>query len=200
MNVLVVEDDNISRLVLMTKLKKLGYPANEAIDGEEGWSAFTTQQPGLVITDWMMPRLDGLCLTRRIREQHSERYTYIIMLTALQGKKNCLEGMDAGVDDFLNKPVDMDELSARLRVADRILAMQKEISQLEGLLPICSYCKKIRNESNAWEAIEGYISKKTDATFSHGFCPRCYEVHVKPQLTQLRDRRLSPEQERSETI
>jgi DNA-binding response OmpR family regulator len=186
MKIVIVEDDGVSRLVLETKLKKLGHEVIATRNGEEGWQAFVQEQPLLVITDWMMPELDGLQLSRKIRAGGQKKYTYIIMLTALAGKKNYLEGMNAGVDDFLNKPVDMDELTARLRVAERILALESEVKQLEGLLPICAYCKKIRDNNNEWEAIEGYISKRTEAQFSHGFCPTCYEQHVAPQLEQLK--------------
>ena len=186
MTILVAEDDEVSRLVLLTKLKKLGHDVIAAQDGEEGWQAFAREQPRLVVTDWMMPKIDGLQLCRRIRAHDQEKYAYIIMLTALTGKKHYLEGMDAGADDFLNKPVDMDELVARLRVAERILALQAEVKQLVGLFPICAYCKKIQNEDNTWQSIEVYIGKRSEAKFSHGYCPTCYELNVKPQLEQLR--------------
>ena len=186
MKVLIVEDDNVSRLVLLTKLKKFGHEVIATQDGEEGWQAFVQEQPRLVITDWMMPKLDGLELCRKIRLHDQDKYSYIIMLTALSGRKNYFEGMDAGADDFLIKPVDLEELTARLRVAERILALHTEVRQLKGLLPICAYCKKIRDEENKWQAIEGYIGKRTEAKFSHGYCPTCYEQFVKPQLEQLR--------------
>lgn len=186
MKLLIAEDNKASRLLLQTRLKKMGHEVIATQDGEEGWHAFVREQPRLVITDWMMPNMDGLQLSRKIRVGEQEQYVYIIMLTALAGKKNYLEGMNAGVDAFLNKPVDMDELTACLRVAERILALESEVKQLEGLLPICSYCKKIRDENNEWGSIEGYISKRTEARFSHGCCPSCYEQHVVPQLNQLK--------------
>ncbi len=191
MRILIAEDDSVSRLVLLTKLKKLGHDVIVTQDGEEAWQAFIKEQPRLVITDWMMPRFDGLQLCGRIRAHEHEKYVYIIMLTALTGRKNYMEGMDAGADDFLNKPVDMDELRARLRVAERILALQITVQQLEGLLPICSYCKKIRDENNTWEAIEGYIGKRSKAKFSHGCCPTCYQEHITPQLEQLKRNRIA---------
>ncbi|HEY6191342.1 MAG TPA: response regulator [Bacteroidota bacterium] len=186
MRVLVAEDDEISRIVLLTKLKKLGHEAIPAEDGEDAWQAFVRERPRLVITDWMMPELDGLELCRRIRSQDREQYTYIIMLTARSGKKHYLEGMEAGADDFLTKPVDMDELTACLKVAGRITDLQSEVRQLQGLLPICGYCKKIRDDHDCWEQIEGYISKRTEATFSHGVCPDCIELHLKPELERLK--------------
>jgi DNA-binding response OmpR family regulator len=134
----------------------------------------------------MMPNLDGLELCRRIRARMEEKYVYIIMLTAREGKKAYIEGIEAGADDFLHKPVDMDELAARLLVAARILSLHTEVRQLEGLLPICSYCKNIRDDNNSWMPIEGYISRRTEATFSHGACPSCIKKYVTPQLEELK--------------
>ncbi len=184
MKILIAEDDGVSRLVLTTKLKRLGHEVIATEDGAEAWSSFLVERPQLVVTDWMMPNVDGVELCRRIRSYEQEKYCYVMMLTALTGKQNYLEVMDAGADDFLNKPLDMQELAARLRVAERMLALQKEVKQLQGLLPICSYCKKIRDENNTWQPMEGYIAHRTDAKFSHGFCPECYEAIVKPQFDE----------------
>lgn len=186
MNILIAEDDAVSRLVLVTKLKRMGHEVFAAEDGEAAWDVFTNAPPQVVITDWMMPHVDGIELSRRIRSFPREKYAYIIMLTALTGKKNYLEGMNAGVDDFLNKPVDFDELAACLRVADRVLALQQTVRQLEGLLPICTYCKKIRDDHDTWQPIEKYIASRSEATFSHGCCPKCFEEHLKPQLDELK--------------
>ena len=189
MKILVAEDDGVSRLMLTTKLKKLGHEIIATEDGVTAWEAFRSEHPQLVITDWMMPNVDGLELCRRIRSYDQEKYTYVIMLTALTGKNNFLEGMDAGADDFLTKPIDMEELTARLRVAQRILALQTEVKQLEGFLNICAYCKKIRDEANVWQPMEGYISKRSDATFSHGYCPDCMEKIVKPQYDEAMNKK-----------
>ncbi len=94
--------------------------------------------------------------------------------------------MDAGADDFLTKPLDRSELRVRLRVAERLLGLQAEVRQLEGLLPICSYCKRIRDEGNEWTRIETYVASRTDATFTHGVCPECKENVLKPQLDRLK--------------
>ena len=186
MRILIAEDDGVSRIVLTTKLKKMGHEVIATEDGVAAWEEFRAKHPQLVITDWMMPNVDGLELCRRIRSYEQEKYAYVIMLTALAGKKNYYEGMNAGADDFLTKPVDMEDLTARLRVAGRILALQTEVKQLEGLLTICAYCKKIRNEDNTWQPIEGYISMRSEAEFSHGYCPACYDQHIKPQLEEMR--------------
>jgi DNA-binding response OmpR family regulator len=91
--------------------------------------------------------------------------------------------MEAGADDFITKPFDSEQLAARIRVAERILKLQSEVKQLAGLMPICSYCKKIRNDKNYWQQVEEYVGQRTDAKFTHSFCPECYEKAIK-QLDQ----------------
>ena len=189
MKILIAEDDDISRLILVKKLTAMGYEPIPATDGESAWNSFLINRPRIVITDWMMPNVDGLELCRRLRSLDHEKYTYVIFLTALAGEDYYLEGMDAGADDFLNKPVNMNELIARLRVAERILDIHTKVTQLEGLLPICSYCKKIRDDENNWQPIEGYIKERSEATFSHGCCPSCREKYVRPELEEIRRRK-----------
>ncbi len=186
MRVLVAEDDALARRVLTSVLEGLGHEVTATPDGREGWGAFEQRSFPVVISDWVMPDLDGLELCRRIRRADRTKYTYVILLTSLAGKGHYLEGMEAGADDFLTKPLDPDELRVRLRVAERIVGLQAEVRQLEGLLPICSYCKRIRGEGDAWTRIETYIASRTDATFTHGICPECKETLVQPQIDRLR--------------
>ena len=187
MKILTVDDDAIARKVLSKTLQMLGHEVVETNDGREAWAAFRRLHFNLVISDWMMPGLDGIEFTKLVRSEPRPKYTYIIMLTSLEGKERYLEGMEAGADDFINKPFDKDTLAARLHVAERILNLQAEVKQLEGLLPICAYCKKIKDDANAWQHMESYISKRTEANFSHGICPECYQKHMLPQLQQLRE-------------
>jgi DNA-binding response OmpR family regulator len=186
MKILVADDEAVSRLLVARTLTKLGHEVVEAANGRDAWWSYQRDAVQLVIADWMMPYINGLELCRMIRAENRPRYTYIIMLTALGGKGSFLEGMAAGADDFMTKPFDQDELSARLHVAERILSLQAEVKQLEGLLPICSYCKRIRDEANTWTRVETYISQRTEAAFSHGICPECYDVYVRPELSSLR--------------
>ncbi len=171
--ILIAEDDPVSSLVLKTNLEKLGHEVVTAADGRDAWFSYLHDRPRIIITDWMMPIIDGLELCRRIRAEKRTQYVYIIVLTALAGKNNFLEGMEAGADDFITKPFDSDSLAARLKVAERVLSLQTEVSQLEGLLPICSYCKRIRNEDNAWQQVERYVGQKTEAAFAQTLCPDC---------------------------
>jgi DNA-binding response OmpR family regulator len=132
MKVLIAEDDRDSRELLAWLLNKAGYEVVAVEDGEKAWSAFVKEKFRLVISDLLMPNTDGLELCRRIRASRQEKYSYIIIITALIGKKDYLDGMEAGADDFMTKPFDADELRARLRVAERILSLQERVASLEG--------------------------------------------------------------------
>jgi phosphoserine phosphatase RsbU/P len=186
MKILIAEDDDPSRLVLIERLKKLGHDVVSAGNGRQAWEAFQTSPPDVVITDWMMPVMDGLELTRKIREDLRPGYTYIIILTALDAKVGYFEGMSAGADDFVTKPCEIVDLNMRLRVAERILSLQNEVEQLQGLLSICPKCKRIRDDHGEWHSIESFLTEKTDAHLSHGICPGCYATIVKPEMEELK--------------
>jgi DNA-binding response OmpR family regulator len=134
MKVLIAEDDRDSRELLAWMLQKVGYQVVATANGKEAWDAFRKGRFRLVISDVLMPEIDGLELCRRIRTHKQSKYTYIIMITALIGKKDYLEGMEAGADDFVTKPFDPDELKARLRVAERIILFQEQAALAEEAL------------------------------------------------------------------
>jgi DNA-binding response OmpR family regulator len=133
MKILVAEDDQDSRELLTWLLQKLGHQVQAAPDGKEAWNAFRKGRFRIVISDVLMPEIDGLELCRRIRSHKQSKYTYIIIITALIGKKDYLEGMEAGADDFVTKPFDPDELKARLRVAERIISFQEQTGSAEDM-------------------------------------------------------------------
>ncbi len=135
MKILIAEDDRDSRELLSWLLKKMGYQVIATTNGKEAWEAFRRGRFRLVISDVLMPELDGLELCRRIRKHKQSKYTYVLIITALIGKKDYLEGMDAGADDFVTKPFDPDELKARLRVAERIISFQKQAAAAEEVAP-----------------------------------------------------------------
>jgi diguanylate cyclase (GGDEF)-like protein len=127
MKILIAEDDTTSRLLFAATLRKLGHAVTAVENGQKAWEAWRAEAHPLLISDWMMPDMDGLQLCRMIRAEPSLQYTYIILLTALDSKGSYLEGMNAGADDFIIKPFDEEHLAARLRVADRILALHQKL-------------------------------------------------------------------------
>jgi len=159
LNVLIAEDEPVSAKLLGAALKIGGHEATIAPNGGDAWDSWLLAQQRVVISDWEMPELDGLELCRRIRGRRGARYTYFILLTGRSGRESFLAAMDAGIDDFLTKPVDREEVAARLRVAERILGLREELHQLEGLLPICSYCKRIRDETGSYGPLERYLPR-----------------------------------------
>ena len=186
MKIHVAEDDLISRKLLVTTLKQFGHDVTAFDDGKRAWEAFDAEPVRVVVSDWLMPELDGLEFCRKVRARRDTEYTYFILLTAnVQGKDSYLEAMKSGIDDFLAKPLDRDQIWMRLRVAERILRYTTKISELESMLPICSYCKKVRDDNNYWQQVETYISHRTGASFSHSICPTCYKKKVQPQIDAM---------------
>jgi sigma-B regulation protein RsbU (phosphoserine phosphatase) len=200
MKILIAEDDPISRHFLLVKLSQWGHKTIETKDGIEAWQAFQQENPPqLAILDWMMPGIDGIDICRRVRASSRLQSIYIILLTTRDAPKDIVEGLQAGADDYITKPFESQELQARIQVGARILRLQSElieqvknlnealakVKQLEGILPICSYCKKIRDDQDYWQQIEKYISEHSEAMFSHSICPECYEKYVKPELNGL---------------
>ncbi|MDB6168440.1 MAG: response regulator [Verrucomicrobia bacterium] len=187
MKILAVEDDAVSRAVLRQALRKFGHDVIEVANGEEAWARLQKEPVRVVVSDWSMPEMDGLELCRKIRATIGSEYTYFILLTARDATgENQQAAADAGVDDFLTKPLNFDELWNRLRVAERILRYATQVRQLEEMMPICSYCKKIRDDQNYWQQIEGYINERTGSEFSHSICPDCYQRVVIPELEKLK--------------
>ncbi len=204
MRILVAEDDPISRRLLVSFLQKWGHEVKEAVDGLEATLRLEGDDPPrLAVLDWMMPGLDGLEVLRRLRRSEAEAGrspVYVILLTAKGGRDSIAEGFKAGADDYILKPFDHDELRGRLSAGVRIVELQlkladriheleaalRKVKTLQGLLPICSYCKKIRDDQDYWTEVESYLAKVSDAEFSHGVCPSCFEKHLKPRLDELR--------------
>jgi len=147
--------------------------------------------------------MDGLELCRRIRALSKPLKPYLIFVTARAGTQDIVTGLTAGADDYIVKPFQRGELRARVRVGERLLELQtiladrvKELEDalarvklLHGLLPICSYCKKVRDDRNYWQQVESYIEEHSEAQFTHGICPECRTKFVEPELERLRQQR-----------
>jgi phosphoserine phosphatase RsbU/P len=175
MKILIAEDDFVSVRVLQLTLEHEGHEVIVAENGEKAWALHDADPVRVIVSDWMMPGMDGLDLCKKVRARPKTDYTYFILLTAIHtGRENMRLAMAAGVDDFLSKPLDREVISMRLRVADRILDYTRQIRILKNLLPICMYCKRIREDGNYWQQVENYIHEHTGSNFSHGICPDCF--------------------------
>ncbi len=175
MKILVAEDDAVSRLILEKTLQGWGHSAAACDNGAAAWALYRSGEFRLLISDWMMPEMDGPELCRKIRSLKRSDYTYVILLTAKTGKENFLEGMEAGADDYLTKPFDADGLKVRLSVAERILSLQADVQTLRGILPVCAWCHKFRDDERLWKTAEEYLKSHTEIDFSHSICPECAE-------------------------
>jgi DNA-binding response OmpR family regulator len=175
MRILIADDDRVSTTLLGRTLEQWGFEVMVAHDGVTAWERIAGDAPpALAIVDWMMPRLDGVELCRRIRAAVLPSPVYVILLTARTSRQDLVAGLEAGADDYLTKPFDPDELRARIHVGTRTLDLRANIKRLTGLLPICSYCKSIRSDQDYWEQVESYLTEHTGALLSHGICPACF--------------------------
>lgn len=139
MKTLVADDDPSIRLLHVTALQQRGHQVLEADDGDTAWTMFQEKKPSLMILDWQMPRLDGLTLTRRIREAEPDRSTFILMVTARDQEEDLLSVLDAGADDYLSKPFRPDALQARLNIAERRVKVDREHRKMEAALRDARY-------------------------------------------------------------
>lgn len=182
MKILIAEDDPVSVKILQLTLHHWGHEVVTSADGDQAWQSFDSNPFRVVISDWMMPGMDGLELCQRVRTRPRTDYTYFILLTAINtGRDNLRKAMDAGVDDFLTKPLDREAVMMRLRVAERILEFTRQIRQLSELIPICMYCKRVRDvreDNDYWKQLESYIHEHTGSNFSHGICPECFKTQI----------------------
>jgi sigma-B regulation protein RsbU (phosphoserine phosphatase) len=202
--ILIAEDDRISRLVLQRLVGRFTDDLAVAESGSEAWEILSSDRPPVIaFLDWMMPGMSGVDICRRVRETPELEKIYLILVTANSTRDAVVEGLTAGADDFIVKPFDSDELVARLNAGRRIVELQSTLSarvneleaalaqvkQLKGLLPMCAYCRKVRDDQNYWQQVEQYISTHTEAQVSHGICPDCYTEVVERELGRRERRR-----------
>jgi len=198
--VLIADDDPLF-LNLFQRLLADDFEIVLAKDGGEAWRALQAPDaPRLVLLDGLMPVMDGLDVCRKIRSCPEMDGAHVIIATARQQMQDVLAGFEAGANDYITKPFHPQELRARLQVGQRMLELQSalatrvqeledalsRVKQLQGLLPICSYCKRIRDDRDYWQQVETYMSDHSEAVFTHGICPDCYEKFMKVELQELR--------------
>ena len=199
MHVLIAEDDRVTGEILARTLQRWHYHTTVVGDGATAWDHLrASTAPTLAILDWMMPQMDGPEVCRRVRAELPLAHMYLLLVTAREGRGDVIAGLDAGADDYIIKPFDPDELRARVAVGVRVLGLQQKLAervaelqdalsnvkQLHGLLPICSYCKRIRGDDQYWQQVEGYIADHSEAQFSHGICPACYDT-ISAELDEM---------------
>ncbi len=193
MKILIAEDDSTSRIILVKMLERWGHETVEVSNGLEAFNILkNANAPRLALLDWMMPEMDGVEVCRALSAAGG-RPPYIIILTARNNKDDVIEGLDSGANDYITKPYDIKELKARVNAGLRVLHLQDVIEQrvkereealahvktLQGLLPICMHCHKIRSDEDSWSRLEHYLSAHADVKFSHGICPDCMEKMYK---------------------
>lgn len=197
MNVLIAEDDVVTMQMLDGLLRKWGYVAVPARDGEAAWRILSEPvAPRIAILDWNMPGIDGVELCRRVRKLLLDNTVYLMLLTAREGKADLVTALEAGANDYITKPFDSDELCARLQVARRMVELQQmlelrvadlqaalaQVHRLEGLLPMCAKCRRIRDKENSWMPLENYLHHYSDARITHGLCPQCLKEELADNL------------------
>ena len=196
--ILIVEDDPFFQRVLQKRVAGEGYQVTIAGDGREGMKCIVTFEPDLVISDWMMPEVDGLELCQSVKTGLKEAAPYFILLTAKGEISNKLLGLETGADDYLVKPCDPGELMARVRAGLRIVLLNQDLRQAVGqlqmanaelvstrdamkrlaeLVPLCSVCHKVRDGEGAWQHLDAYLRARGRMDFSHGLCPECKIAH-----------------------
>lgn len=201
MKILIADDDPVCRLLLQSLLVSAGHEVLVAADGHQAWNVLDLADGPLVaILDWYMPGPDGPELCQRIRQLPPHRLVYAMLLTGRSGRDSVVFGLEAGAHDYLTKPFDQAELFARLHVGMRMLRLQQalgdrvreleealgRVRQLQGLLPMCCYCKSIRADKDYWQQVEHYFAEHSDVKVSHGICPSCYTKVVEPQIAAYR--------------
>ncbi|HYB95933.1 MAG TPA: response regulator [Vicinamibacterales bacterium] len=204
LQVLVADDEPVSRTVVGAMLRKAGYPVLYAQDGEQAWQQLDCEDPpALALLDWEMPGLQGPEVVQRIRARQAQTPTYVILLTSRDSSADIVQGLRAGADDYVTKPANEDELIARVNVGARVVQLQTALADrvrsleealanvkaLQTLLPMCAYCKSIRNDQNYWEKVETYFTQHSNVSFTHSYCPNCYERFVRPELEALESTR-----------
>lgn len=200
MKILLADDDLIPRTMLRAALIEWGYSVETVANGHHALHALQKPDgPRIALLDWMMPGLEGVEVCRRLRAEPMSVQPYLILLTGKDEKADVITGLENGANDYITKPFNRAELKARIKVGQRVLELQHnlagrvrelevalaQVKQLQELLPICCYCKKIRDDKNYWQQVESYFTNHSETRFSHCICPECWEKTVQPQLEVL---------------
>lgn len=186
--ILVVDDTDALRMGTARVLRQAGYMVEEASTGAECLEKVRSSPPDLVLLDVNLPDMNGFDICRTLKAESQSHRVYVMMLSASKtSADDRSEGLEIGADGYMVRPLSNRELLAGVRAMERIIRAERErdrlivelqealanIKVLRGLLPICSHCKKIRDDKGYWKAVEVYIREHSEAEFSHGLCPDC---------------------------
>ena len=201
-SILYVEDEEITRSAVARMLRRRVLNVYEAENGQEGLELYKQYRPDIVISDIRMPVLDGMEMSKEIKIL--DKNSKIILTTAHSDASILINSIEVGIDKYILKPLDMASLFSSVEKCAENIMLEKKIQQqnkekdeliaklqnaldkvkfLSGLLPICSSCKKIRDDKGYWQQIESYIREHSEAQFSHGICPDCVKK-LYPKLIQ----------------
>lgn len=190
MKILIAEDEYTTRLTVQVILEKWDYRVDSVEDGTQAWEILKKNDaPQIAILDWEMPGIDGLELCHKVKTLDRETPIYVILLTARDDQNDILQGFDAGADDYITKPFDENELRARVRVAERLVNIQEELSisnselrsvlnhveTLQANLPVCTKCLKIQNYDSSWQDLNHYAEGLEDPRFHYTICSHCID-------------------------
>ncbi len=192
---LIIEDNTVNLRIMSTLLSSQGYHVVGCTGGVAGIDAALDLAPDLILLDIVMPEIDGFETCRRLKFHDATREIPVIFVTALSATEDIVRAYEAGGVDYIVKPVRRPEVIARVqthlklrdavRERDKLIVeltdTLKRIKQLRGLIPICSHCKKIRDDKGYWNQLEAYIRDHSEAEFSHGICPECARI-LYPEL------------------
>lgn len=196
MELIVADDEASIRMILAKQGEQFGYTVRTAADGTQARNLLlASDTPRVALIDWMMPGLTGLEICRIVRDTPMRFQPYIVILTARSQPADAAAALDAGADDFMRKPYSPVELRARLGVGRRYLEAAEQVKILSGLLPICSCCKRIRDDGNYWHQIETYLEDHTNARLSHSLCPDCMKKEY-PELAERILQNMEAEEQR----
>lgn len=184
MRILIAEDDELSRLIVESTIKQFGHECLTASDGLAAWELFQSTTVDVVISDWVMPGMDGIELCRRIRAEARPGYTSFIFLTALRDKSNILAGIEAGADDYLAKPLDPDDLRVRLLVASRLTALHQRLAEQAGELERLHQLSRAQGRIDALTGVGNRLQLREDLDVitqrvgrgGHGYCALMCDV------------------------
>ncbi len=188
MRILIAEDDASLAHILTDLVGSWGFDPVPIANGAEAARILVGREaPPLAILDWHMPGLTGPEVCRVVRSRPTATPPFLLMLTAKAGHDNLMEGFRAGADDYIVKPFNDRELRARIHVGVRMVELRQALAErvsdledalakvktLQGLLPVCAWCRKVRSDEDYWQSFEGYLAAHTEATVTHGICPDC---------------------------